>query len=230
MPNALLLKVRKLLKDQAEPGKAKAMQVYMKSAMPYHGVVVPTVRKICKAQFKDIEFSDRADWEGQVLAFWRQARYREERYAALHLARAGNAGQFRTPAAMKVYEELIVSGAWWDFVDEIASHDVGFILSEHPSAMRRKLLAWSRSDDLWKRRTSIICQLHRQAQTDLDLLYACIEPSMSSREFFLRKAIGWALRQYARSDPQEVRRYVKAHAGLSALSRREAMKHLDASV
>ena len=66
-----------------------------------------------------------------------------------------------------------------------------------------------------------------KARTDLDLLYACIEPSLDSREFFLRKAIGWALRQYARTDPAEVRRYVAAHtARLSSLSQREALKRI----
>ncbi len=80
---------------------------------------------------------------------------------------------------------------------------------------------------MWKRRTSIICQLGSKAETDLDLLYACIEPSLESREFFLRKAIGWALRQYARTDPSEVKRYVRVNrARLSGLSCREALKHI----
>jgi 3-methyladenine DNA glycosylase AlkD len=89
------------------------------------------------------------------------------------------------------------------------------------------MLAWSVSDDLWKRRTSIICQLGFKASTDLDLLYTCIEPSLTSREFFLRKAIGWALRQYAWTDPSEVARYVAAHQDrLSGLSQREALKNV----
>jgi 3-methyladenine DNA glycosylase AlkD len=93
--------------------------------------------------------------------------------------------------------------------------------------MRRKLLSWSTSKDMWKRRTSIICQLGFKEATDLDLLYACIEPSLGSREFFLQKAIGWALRQYAWTDGAEVKRYVRLNnTRLSALSRREAMKNL----
>jgi 3-methyladenine DNA glycosylase AlkD len=129
-----------------------------------------------------------------------------------------------------MYEEMIVSGAWWDYVDGIASHRVGLLLRRHPEPMRTIMLEWSRSDDLWKRRTSIICQLTFKAETDLGLLYACIEPSLSSREFFLRKAIGWALRQYARTDPAEVVRYVSAHEGrLSPLSKREALKNIHES-
>jgi 3-methyladenine DNA glycosylase AlkD len=93
--------------------------------------------------------------------------------------------------------------------------------------MRRRMLSWSTSTDLWKRRTSILCQLGFKAETDLDLLYACIEPSLGSPEFFLRKAIGWALRQYAWTDDAEVKRYVRLHrARLSALSYREALKNI----
>ena len=128
---------------------------------------------------------------------------------------------------MPLYEELIVTGAWWDFVDDIAAHRVGRILKDYPAVMRRKMLAWSQSKDLWKRRTSIICQLGFKSETDLELLYACIEPSLPSKEFFLQKAIGWALRQYAWTDAAEIRRYVRLHHGrLSALSRREALKNI----
>ena len=87
--------------------------------------------------------------------------------------------------------------------------------------------AWSRSDDLWKRRSAILCQLTFKKDTDLDLLYAVIEPALGSREFFLRKAIGWALRQHAWTDPGEVRRYVREHdKELSGLSKREALKNV----
>jgi 3-methyladenine DNA glycosylase AlkD len=89
------------------------------------------------------------------------------------------------------------------------------------------MLTWSRSANIWKRRTSIICQLGFKQDTDLELLYACIEPSLDSQEFFLRKAIGWALRQHAWTDPAEVRDYVRRNrARLSSLSSREALKNL----
>jgi 3-methyladenine DNA glycosylase AlkD len=128
---------------------------------------------------------------------------------------------------MKMYEELIVTGAWWDYVDDIASHRVGAILRDYPAPMRRKMLAWSKSADLWKRRTSILCQLSFKAETDLELLYACIEPSLGSREFFLQKAIGWALRQYAWTDGAEIQKYVRRNrTRLSALSCREALKNI----
>lgn len=86
---------------------------------------------------------------------------------------------------------------------------------------------WSTDANLWKRRVSIICQLSFKRDTDLKLLYANIEPNLPDRDFFIRKAIGWALRQYAWTDPKEVARYVREHeAQLSGLSRREALKNI----
>jgi 3-methyladenine DNA glycosylase AlkD len=125
-----------------------------------------------------------------------------------------------------MYEEMIVTGAWWDYVDSIASNRLGPLLKAYPTRMRKEMLKWSRGKDMWKRRSAILCQLRFKNDTDLDLLYACIEPSLPSKEFFLQKAIGWALRQYAWTDPQEVARYVPEHEKeLSALSRREALKN-----
>jgi len=225
--DALLRVLRKTLRQAADVSRAPAMQAYMKSAMPYHGVPLPLVRKLCKAAFADLGLVNAAEWQGLVLALWRGAKFREERYAALSLCAQRCAADFQTPPAMKMYEELIVTGAWWDYVDDIAAHRVGVILRGYPGPLRRKMLSWSRCDNLWKRRTAILCQLEFKAETDLDLLYACIEPSLGSQEFFLRKAIGWALRQYAWTDGAEIKRYVRLNrARLSALSYREAVKNL----
>lgn len=203
------------------------MQAYMKSAMPYHGVPATPMRAVFKQLFADVQWATAEDWQAQVLAIWRGAQFREERYAAIHLSGHRRADAFQTPDALPMYEEMIVTGAWWDYVDTIAARRVGPLLKRYPDPMKGIMLAWSRSDDIWKRRTSILCQLAFKAETDLELLYACIEPSLSSREFFLRKGIGWALRQYAWTDPAEIVRYVRAHEdALSPLSKREALKNI----
>jgi 3-methyladenine DNA glycosylase AlkD len=85
---------------------------------------------------------------------------------------------------------------------------------------------WAEDEDLWLRRTAVLSQLGSGLGTDRDLLTDVIEANVGSREFFLRKAIGWALRDLAWKDPDWVRTFVDAHSGLSALSRREALKHL----
>jgi len=203
------------------------MQAYMKSAMPYHGVPTPALRRVYKQVFAEVDLPSAEAWQGEVLALWRGAEFREERYAAIGLSGLRRADRFQTLDALPMYEEMIVSGAWWDYVDSLAGHRIGLLLRRFPDPMRATMLAWSQSDDLWKRRTSIICQLGFKRETDLDLLYACIEPSLTSREFFLRKAIGWALREHAKTDPDWVRRFVAEHVdALSGLSKREALKHL----
>jgi 3-methyladenine DNA glycosylase AlkD len=223
----LLPKLRTALRRAGDSAKAPMMQAYMKSAIPYHGVATPLLRVVCKATFVDVRLDTAEQWQSHVLDLWRNAQFREERYAALYLAGEKRARSFQTPSSMKMYEELIVTGAWWDYVDDIASHRVGPILKNHPAPMRRKMLSWSKSKDLWKRRTAIICQLGFKADTDLELLYACIEPSLESREFFLQRAIGWALRQYAWTDGAEIKKYVRLNRDrLSALSRREALKNI----
>jgi 3-methyladenine DNA glycosylase AlkD len=223
----LLPRLREALQRAGDSARAPAMQAYMKSAMLFHGVPTPLLRQVCKATFADLQFASAPLWQAQVLDLWRGARFREERYAALYLAGDKRAKPFQTPTAMNLYDELIVTGAWWDYVDDIASHRIGPILRDHPAPMRRKMLSWSKSDNLWKRRAAIICQLGFKADTDLPLLYACIEPSLGSREFFLQKAIGWALRQYAWTDGAEIKKYVRRNrARLSPLSCREALKNI----
>jgi 3-methyladenine DNA glycosylase AlkD len=203
------------------------MQAYAKSSMPYLGVTAVPLRKVCREVFAAVDLPTAAAWRRAVLELWRGARFREERYCAIELTGVRRFDRFQDLAALPMYEEMIVTGAWWDYVDGIATHRLGALLRLFPREMKKEMRAWSLSDDLWKRRSAILCQLTFKKATDLGLLYATIEPALASKEFFLRKAIGWALRQYAWTDPQEVRRYVREHeAELSPLSRREALKNV----
>lgn len=220
--------LRAALEEVAIPEKAPEMQAYMKSAMPFLGVPKPARGPVEKRVIAAIPLPDAASWRRAVLSLWRDARYREERYAAIALARDKRAKAFHDMEALPMYEEMITSGAWWDYVDEIAAHCLGLLFTRHPEEMRSAMLVWSRDPDMWKRRASILCQLRFKDKTDLELLYACIEPSIGSTEFFLRKAIGWALRQYGATDPKEIARWVKRNdARLSGLSKREALKNID---
>ncbi|MBG0815840.1 DNA alkylation repair protein [Planomonospora sp. ID82291] len=221
---ALQKAVRLALAEAADPAKAPAMQAYMKSAMPFLGVQAVPRRTALRKVFAEHPFEAAPEWRRAALTLWREAEYREERYAAITLT--GSPPRWgRTLYTLPIYEEMIVTGAWWDFVDEVAVHRIGPLLRQFPDTMRPLMLEWAHSDDLWKRRTSIICQNRFRAATDAGLLYACIEPSLSDTDFFARKAIGWALREYARTDPREVVRYVD-HKGITGLSRREALKNL----
>lgn len=215
------------LASVADPSRASAMQAYMKSTMPFLGVGAVPLRAACKRILPRIELPDASTWRDAVLFVWRGARFREERYVGIALCADRRARSFQTIAALPMYEEMIATGAWWDYVDVLASHRLGDLLRAFPAPMKKKMLAWSRCEDMWKRKSAVLCQIRFKRDTDLELLYACIEPSLASREFFLRKAIGWALRSYAWTDPSEIKRYVRAHdAELSGLSKREALKNV----
>jgi 3-methyladenine DNA glycosylase AlkD len=198
----------------------------MKSTMPYYGITSPQVIAVCKKVFAENPFPSCVEWQAAILGLWRSARYREERYAAIRLVSLKRHRECWSPDLMPMLEEMIVSGAWWDYVDAL-SQVVGELLRSHPKEIRPLMRAWSKDANLWKRRVSIICQLTFKRDTDLELLYANIEANLIDRDFFIRKAIGWALRQYAWTDPSEVARYVHEHeAQLSGLSRREALKNI----
>jgi 3-methyladenine DNA glycosylase AlkD len=219
--------LRKSLCAAADSAKAPAMQAYMKSSMPYLGIQAPQLRQAIRTVFAGYPLESFEEWRDVVLALWRKARYREERYAAIELAGYTRYRPFRCFDALPMYEEMIVSGAWWDFVDAIATRQLGELLRKHPVEMSAMMREWAVCDDMWKRRSAILAQLNFKGNTDLKLLYDCIRPSLGASEFFLRKGIGWALRQYARTDPGEVIRFVRRNeTRLSPLSRREALKHL----
>jgi 3-methyladenine DNA glycosylase AlkD len=223
----LIADVRTELARVADPAKAPAMQAYMKSAMPYLGIPAPALRQVCRAVFAAHSLASFDEWRATALALWREARYREERYVAIGLTGDRHYRSYQRLDALPIYEEMIVTGAWWDYVDDLATHRIGPLLALYPDPMRATMLAWSRDANLWKRRTAILSQLSFKAATDEALLFACIAPNLHDKDFFIRKAIGWALREYAKTYPDAVRRYVIEHeVTLSPLSRREATKHL----
>jgi 3-methyladenine DNA glycosylase AlkD len=210
----------------ADPLRAPGMQAYMKSTMPYYGIPSAQVDAICMRVFAEHPFPSCREWKVAIVELWRGARYREERYASIRLISLKAHRECWNPELMPMLEEMIVTGAWWDYVDAVA-HVVGELLRSHPTEIRPLMRAWSTAPNLWKRRVSIICQISFKRDTDVKLLYANIEPNLADRDFFIRKAVGWALRAYAWTDPKEVARYVRAHeAELSGLSRREALKNI----
>ena len=123
-------------------------------------------------------------------------------------------------------EQLLVTKSWWDTVDNIASNLVGEILSKDKSLQYKWAEKWIASDNMWLRRTAIIHQLRYKASVDKELLFVLIESQKESKEFFIRKACGWALRQYSRFNPVAVINFVDLHPDLSGLTKREALRLL----
>jgi 3-methyladenine DNA glycosylase AlkD len=217
-------RVRVELRAAADPDRAPQMQTYMKSTMPYLGVPVPAVRALVRAEAKARPPASTEDLAATAGALWREAAHREERYAATALTAVPAARRLQTMALLPLYREMITTGAWWDHVDEVA-HRVGALLVAYPDELAPTIHDWARDPDRWLRRCAVICQLGLKDATDPDLLADAVRANLADRDFFLRKGIGWALRDYARTAPDWVRAFVDANE-LSPLSRREALKHL----
>lgn len=219
--------VRRDLEAAGDPIRAPLTQRYMKSTMPYRGVSLPETRRLAHRAFAAHPLPDRTTWQEAVLELWRDASYREERYAAIELTGYRAYAAYQDPDVMPLYEELIVTGAWWDYVDEVATRRVGPLLLAHREPMTRLMRLWSHDPDLWKRRTAVICQSASKAATDPALLADCIDATIGDRDFFIRKGIGWALREYGKVDPAWVRAFVEERGErLSPLSQREALKYV----
>lgn len=214
--------IRAGLAALADPGRAPAQQAYMKSAMPYRGVRLPDVRRVVRGALRPHAPLSRPDVEELVAALWDDAAYREDRYAALEALTLAKHRVHRDTDMAPLVRRLIVEGAWWDITDGL-SGVVGELL-RFPDA-KATILAWADDDNLWLRRAAIIAQLHLRADVDTDMLTYAIDRNAADKEFFIRKAIGWALRDYAYHDPDWVRRFVASRT-LSPLSVREATKHL----
>lgn len=210
----------------ADPDRAPAMQAYMKSAMPFRGVPTPARRRLVRDVLAAHGApSDRDAWTSTVLDLWDGAAFREERYVALDLCAHRSARSWQDAAAVPMYDHFIVTGAWWDHVDAVAIGLVGPILRAQRDAVEPIVRRWIDDPDRWRRRASVIVQNGAKAATDTSLLADAIVANAADPDFFLRKGIGWALREYAKTDPTWVRAFVAAHE-LSPLTRREATKHL----
>ncbi|KAB7744045.1 DNA alkylation repair protein [Nostocoides sp. F2B08] len=220
--------IRDALAAHADPERAVGQQRYMKSSLPYLGLTSPTLRQALRPVLASSAYriAERGRWEATVRALWDEATHREHWYAALALLGHRAYRGWRDPATLPLVEHLVRTGRWWDVVDDLATHRVRELLLDRPDEIAPVLREWAHEEDLWIRRTAILAQVGAKDRTDRALLTDVIEPSIADPDFFARKAIGWALRDYARTDPDWVREFVAARPRLSPLSRREALKHL----
>jgi 3-methyladenine DNA glycosylase AlkD len=209
---------------QANAKKAKEMAAYMKTTMPFYGVQKPDRLPVFKELTSKFRPSTQKEYEANVLSLWNQ-KHREEKYAALEYATYFK--PFICQESMPLYERLIREGAWWDFVDVIAIHLVGTVLLDDRRPTQKMLDHFVQDEDMWIRRTAILAHNRHKEETDAAKLFKHCLLLAPEKEFFIRKAIGWALREYAYTAPQAVRRFVKENnEQLSPLSVREALKRI----
>lgn len=212
------------LAARRDPDKAEGMQSYMRTDMPFYGVQKPGRGPILRHLMRESAPADREEYEAIVTALW-ELPHREEKYLAQGVAAGFR--QFIVPESLPLYRRFIVEGAWWDFVDETATHMIRELVIDHPEETWPVVDGWVDDDDMWLRRAAIICQVGAKERTDADRLWQYCASRAHEKEFFIRKAIGWALRDYARTDPGAVAGFVDRHRDdLSGLSFREATKHI----
>lgn len=213
------LAVEAALSSLANPAQAAEMRAYMRDQFAFLGVSSPARREAVRP----ILARRPLDWP-LVWALWDRPE-REYHYVAVdHLRRV----KVFPAAQLDSLKELITTHSWWDTVDPLAKVAGSALddaaLAEAASASE-VFRSWATDDNMWVRRVAIICQLSRKDKVDPRLLTHAIEQNLGSKEFFINKAIGWALRDYARTTPEWVRAFVDTH-DLAPLSRREALKHL----
>lgn len=212
------------LRRLGESSRAAGMQAYLKTDMAFFGVSSADRKTITRRLKSELAPLSNGEYRAQISELWEQP-WRETRYLAIAVARAHPL--FVTLDNLDLFEQMIRAGAWWDLVDEIAAHLIGRLVLDQREAMRPVLEAWIDDPDMWIRRTAILAQLRHKQQTDTAQLFDFCLRRADEPEFFIRKAIGWALRQYAHTDPGAVRAFLAEHGDeLSGLSRREAAKHL----
>lgn len=216
-------KIQQLFAQHADPENAAGQQAYMKGKFAFLGMKSALRKQLTRDFVKTNGLPAKeylAAFAQQMWAFPQ----REMQYAALDILikwknKVG-------PEMLPVYQRMVQEKSWWDTVDLIASHLLGALVQNHPE-LRSTMDDWSTAENMWLRRVAILHQLKYKDAVDEARLFAYCEKNMADSEFFIRKAIGWALREYSRQNEAAVREFVKNHPDLSGLSQREALKWLE---
>lgn len=212
------------LEGLADAERAAQMAAYMKTDMPFYGVMSRERKLVLREARKLFPVETPDDYEAAILALWDES-HRETKYVGI-----GFATEHRNEIGVEwlgLYEKLIVEGAWWDFVDDVVVHAVGRALLKDRLEVTPIVRSWISSEDMWLRRSAIICQVRHKDETDESLLFDHALACLHEKEFFIRKAIGWALRDYSWFQPEAVRRFLLDHKQeMSGLTYREGAKRI----
>lgn len=206
------------------PEQAADMSVYMKDQFKFYGIKSPARKAFVRDFIRSYKELLPANFKSLVTLLWRDE-HRECQYIAMEIM--GRHIKYITADDLVWVEDLIIHKSWWDTVDYLASTIVGYIFKKHQNLREEKIEYWISSGMLWLQRTALLYQLKYGQQTDEEILFRTIRRLTGGKEFFINKAIGWALRQYSKYNPQAVRQFVDTYqAELSGLSIREASKYL----
>lgn len=217
-----LVEIQKHFEPYADEEQGAAMAAYMKNHFRFLGIKAPLRKELLKDFITNHGKPSREDLSDIIIGLWSLPQ-REYQYCAMEIAQRSLAKPL--PDDMLLITYMLEYKQWWDSVDFIASNLVGNTFSKLPEVRDSYFPTWVKSDDMWLNRTAILYQLKYKNQTDKDRLTAAINPHIESKEFFHQKAIGWALRQYSKFNPDWVQAFIKSNE-LAPLSKREASKYL----
>jgi 3-methyladenine DNA glycosylase AlkD len=207
----------------ADNENAAQMAAYMRDQFSFLGIKSPRRREILRAFLKTYGLPEVADLPQVAQALWRLPE-REQQYNALDILIRQQ--KKLAPDFLPPLEWLITTKSWWDSVDGLATNVAGTLFANHPETGAAAVKQWRSRDNIWLRRTTLLHQLKYKDRTDVPLLFSLIEQNLEDNEFFIQKAIGWALREYSKTDAAAVRNFV-AKTDLSPLAHREALKWLN---
>jgi 3-methyladenine DNA glycosylase AlkD len=209
-----------IFKAHTNAGLSPAMEKYMLGKFRFLGIKSPERKQLVRQFLQNHGYPDAAHLEAFVKQLW-QTPGRELQYAAMEIA--SRKVFLKHPERIMLIEWMITHESWWDTVDFIASNMAGVWFKQHPEQILPVTGKWMASGNIWLQRACLLFQLKYRHLTDFALLSSFIEQLASEKEFFIRKAIGWALREYSKSEPAVVMQFVETHT-LSPLSQREALK------
>lgn len=209
------------MEEHAHPENQAPMAAYMKDQFPFLGIKSVERRQISAPFIKEWKKTKIIDWD-IVNSLW-QMPQREYQYIACDYLKAMQ--KYLTPDDLASFENLITTKSWWDSIDALVK-TIGFLTLQYPE-VKETMRKWSRESNIWLARTAILHQLGLKTETDTQLLEEVIKTNLGSNEFFINKAIGWALREYAKTDSEWVIHFLLTYREeLHPLSWREANKHL----
>ena len=209
--------------SHSNPLNAAPMKKYMRDQFEYLGIKSPQVTSLLREFIKSNGLPPFEKFDLISHELWKLPQ-REFQYIAMNLI--SKYEKKLEPEFIETLEYLITTKSWWDTVDLLAGHPAGTMFKKYPKVKEKYLRKWRKSENMWLRRTALLFQLGYKKETDFDLLCEIIKENLGSDEFFINKAIGWALRQYAHTNPTPVKKFVKATKELHPLSRREALKNI----
>lgn len=222
MAHPYLKEIQKIYSKHADKEIAKGAKAYLLNQFEFYGIKTPLRRQLCKDFYKSHAIKDHDELSQLVKECFAEPQ-RELHYFAIELV--GHHKKLWTKKTLPLIEWMITHNSWWDSVDSTNTHVISKFFLLYPELIEQYTSKWNHSTNKWLIRMSILFQLTYKSKTDIQLLTKYIEHTQLHEDFFVRKAIGWALRAYTYTNKKWVIQFVKDHPSLSNLSKREALRH-----